>query len=372
MEGSKLSSLYKETKALVEAGVLTDVLPKIQQLIQLCKQLKKDRKLADIYLMQMQVLQCMGNHDDSLSVYNEAKCLVLRAFGAKSSYMAHLFFMQSVGLGALDRHDRARAANQKSMDIYSNVTGCDELLVRGSLHMARIFLHENQYEKVLQEIDLVAPLVPPDGPTHVTLLDLKASAMDHLGRIEEAVEIRRIHLDMCKNVFGKEHVYVGYALFDTTELYSQMNQFTRARPMMDQAVSVLTRALGDAHPDVLHAREMVYWMKHVLVDPKIKKRFVKTQLRMCNYTDCYCIEEAMDRCVWCKAHYLCSEHRGEIEKHTYMCPKYPEEDVLKCRRCCAETNLLQCSLCNAVSYCTKECQRDDWPRHRQFCTGKLK
>jgi hypothetical protein len=372
MEGVHLSSLYKETKALVETGVLTDVLPKIGELVRLCKREKKDRKLADIYLMQMQVLQCMGDHEACLNVYNEAKYLVLRTFGAKSAYMAHLFFMHSVALGALDRYDRARVANQKSMDIYHELPNCKELSVRGSLHVARLFMQQEQYEEVLRQTDIVGPLVPVNGPTHVTLLDLRAIALNHLGRIEEAVEIRHNHVDLCKSVFGTKHVYFGFALLDTTELYAQMNQFTRAVPMMEQAVVVLTNSVGDAHPDVVHARERIFWWKQALVDPSVKKRFVMTTLRMCNHTGCYQIEEAMDRCVWCKAHYLCSEHREEIEKHTYLCPKFPQEDVTKCRRCCAESNLLQCSLCNAVSYCTKECQRDDWPRHKQFCTGKLK
>lgn len=373
MEGSKLLNLYKEATALVDAGLLVNVLPKIRELVILCKQEKKDEQLVDIYLMQMQVLQFMTEHKAALNVYNEAKGLVERVFGAKSIHMANLLFMQSVALGGLDKHDRACDANEKSMEICGNTPGCTDLFVRGSLHMARLFLRKKEYEKVLQHTNLLSQTIETDTPTYVILMDLTSSAWEHLGHFEKAMKGRSLHLHLCKSIFGEEHVYYGYGLYDTANLLAQLNQFTLAFPMMHRAANILEKALGKAHEDVVNAREMVHCLKRGLVDLNVKKRFVKTTLRMCNHIDCNRIEDAMERCVWCKAHYLCSEHRGEIEKHTYLCPKFPDQaDLAKCRRCCANTHLMQCSLCNAVSYCTKECQRDDWNRHKQFCAGKSK
>mmetsp|Transcript_32774 Transcript_32774/g.55308 ORF Transcript_32774/g.55308 Transcript_32774/m.55308 type:complete len:493 (-) Transcript_32774:144-1622(-) len=34
--------------------------------------------------------------------------------------------------------------------------------------------------------------------------------------------------------------------------------------------------------------------------------------------------------------------------------------------------LLKCGVCHIVWYCTKECQKSDWPRHRRFCKKTLK
>lgn len=32
--------------------------------------------------------------------------------------------------------------------------------------------------------------------------------------------------------------------------------------------------------------------------------------------------------------------------------------------------LKQCSLCHDISYCSQDCQRKDWPRHKSECTDK--
>jgi len=48
-------------------------------------------------------------------------------------------------------------------------------------------------------------------------------------------------------------------------------------------------------------------------------------------------------------------------------------EVIKDRKCCqtcktsGDKKLSKCAKCHAVSYCGKECQRQDWPRHSHFC-----
>jgi len=45
------------------------------------------------------------------------------------------------------------------------------------------------------------------------------------------------------------------------------------------------------------------------------------------------------------------------------------------RRCChkchrtvtGKTKLSKCASCHSITYCSRECQREDWPRHSQFC-----
>ncbi|KAF9074768.1 hypothetical protein BDP27DRAFT_152257 [Rhodocollybia butyracea] len=44
------------------------------------------------------------------------------------------------------------------------------------------------------------------------------------------------------------------------------------------------------------------------------------------------------------------------------------ETVSICARCLpADTNLRTCSACTLRRYCSAECQRNDWPKHRQMC-----
>ena len=45
------------------------------------------------------------------------------------------------------------------------------------------------------------------------------------------------------------------------------------------------------------------------------------------------------------------------------------------RRCChkcsktvtGKRKLSKCGRCQSITYCGRECQREDWPRHSQYC-----
>jgi len=41
--------------------------------------------------------------------------------------------------------------------------------------------------------------------------------------------------------------------------------------------------------------------------------------------------------------------------------------MMLCDSCCAEAECQKCSSCEKASYCSRECQRRDWPQHRQRC-----
>ena len=50
------------------------------------------------------------------------------------------------------------------------------------------------------------------------------------------------------------------------------------------------------------------------------------------------------------------------------------DDVMprKCAKCSKPCTGQKCSRCKKVTYCSKDCQRDDWRRHKKDCEGKKK
>ena len=38
-----------------------------------------------------------------------------------------------------------------------------------------------------------------------------------------------------------------------------------------------------------------------------------------------------------------------------------------CQGCGAENNLRLCAACKTVKYCSKACQKKDWPQHKRWC-----
>ena len=105
--------------------------------------------------------------------------------------------------------------------------------------------------------------------------------------------------------------------------------------------------------------------------------------RMCNR--CFAIGKKSSRtygkCVHCEAYYVCSQVCADAEngldKHLGVCLKAPDvissrkAEKAKCRRCRAEmANPKRSGCCRELKYCSTECGKKDWPRHRKFCPGK--
>ena len=103
--------------------------------------------------------------------------------------------------------------------------------------------------------------------------------------------------------------------------------------------------------------------------------------RMCNR--CFAVGKKTPRtygkCVHCEAFYVCSQVCADAENglkaHLLICAKapdviFPGETV--CRRCRSTANLQASGCCGRLRYCSADCCKADWPRHRKVCEGKKK
>uniref|UniRef100_A0A383WQF5 MYND-type domain-containing protein n=1 Tax=Tetradesmus obliquus TaxID=3088 RepID=A0A383WQF5_TETOB len=64
---------------------------------------------------------------------------------------------------------------------------------------------------------------------------------------------------------------------------------------------------------------------------------------------------------------------GEQFSVSCLLPIQPLKGAVKLHRCCkvcgARGDVMSCSRCKEVSYCSKDCQRQDWKRHKAECTA---
>jgi hypothetical protein len=59
------------------------------------------------------------------------------------------------------------------------------------------------------------------------------------------------------------------------------------------------------------------------------------------------------------------------DRETMTAPwEEPKCTACKKRKSELETSLKYCAKCKEAEYCSRECQKDDWKRHKQFCAGK--
>ena len=69
--------------------------------------------------------------------------------------------------------------------------------------------------------------------------------------------------------------------------------------------------------------------------------------------------------------YSASEEMAAWDRETLTAP-WEEHKCTACkkRKSELETSLKYCAKCKEAEYCSRECQKGDWKRHKQFCAGK--
>ena len=151
----------------------------------------------------------------------------------------------------------------------------------------------------------------------------------------------------------------------------------RTADLMTKALAIRVKTLGPSHPSTQDARDDLACYRRALIDPELKNKLSESH-RVCSIDGCNTVKEKMNRCLKCLSHYLCKDHEKLIHEHVEVCSKFPDvlpdegmlKKILKCRRCCKESKLMKCSVCESVWYCGATCQKEDWKRHKVFCGKK--
>ena len=94
------------------------------------------------------------------------------------------------------------------------------------------------------------------------------------------------------------------------------------------------------------------------------------ELKRCNF--CKSTEQNLKACSRCKNAWYCGQEcqKNDWPHHKELCGvKPPIIPAEKCANCGKVDCLRKCTRCRAVSYCSKECQQKDWSTHKNDCSS---
>ena len=208
-----------------------------------------------------------------------------------------------------------------------------------------------------------------------------ASSLHHQGKHADAERIQREVLQVQKRVLGAEHPSTLASASNLASSLSKQDKFAEAEQMLLAALASLQRVLGPAHPNTLTiarnledvrarnratpptnaaapaaagAARLLLAGTRVLVQRLVAKpehngkraRVVSFDARTGRYAVALDDGQELSVKAECVARAGCAA-----------------------AGCASEEASSVCARCQAVRYCSRECQRTDWKAHKPACTA---
>ena len=188
-----------------------------------------------------------------------------------------------------------------------------------------------------------------------------------------------------KQLTGTEHSDYAVSLENRLASLLVMRQLYIALDTAREIYRIRSKVFGPDHELSQRALKWEECLLQAYESPEpendlLLKENPSNDFRMCN--SCKKVvkqtpEVTMSTCPYCRFYFLCKacpKANLGMDGHLVVCPKAP--DVLpdaesNCRGCCKlDGKVKWCDSRKSIKYCSVECQRSDWKRHRNPCRQK--
>jgi tetratricopeptide (TPR) repeat protein len=237
-------------------------------------------------------------------------------------------------------------------------------------------------EKIQREVrEVLKRVLGAEHPDTLTSASNLAGSLSKQGKYEEANRIQREVLGVLKRVLGAEHPATLMSANNLAMSLFNQGKNADAERMLHAAFASFQRVLGPAHPDTLHTASNL--------------EDVRAAIRATPLTNA-AAPAAADAArplpdgtrVLVQRLVAKPEHNGKrarVMSFDAYTGRYAvaledgKELSLKAEcvarvgcasvGCASEEASSVCSRCQAVRYCSRECQRADWKAHKPMCTA---
>jgi tetratricopeptide (TPR) repeat protein len=250
-----------------------------------------------------------------------------------------------------DDHPDVELTMQAMVQTYSNLDRHEECLVLAKRVLA---MREKRY--------------PRDHPRMISSLGDVALAYDSVGRYKEGLELNLEVLALRRRVFGPNHPELLFTMNNTAQSYTHLNMTAEAISMFEDVLATTKRIHPPYHPNVskalngLAAAYAKVGRFHEAI-PLFEQSLTLLQRTM--PSDHEYISQTMKMISLCYRMVGDTKKAREVKRDTsgyYTCGH------AMCKVPLIEDELLTCSGCKKVCYCSKKCQVAAWKGgHKKAC-----
>ncbi|RYP22684.1 hypothetical protein DL765_001534 [Monosporascus sp. GIB2] len=132
-------------------------------------------------------------------------------------------------------------------------------------NLARTYLHIGEHEKSYELLEVVLEnktrffgTEHPDALMMMNKMGMNLCAQRV--RLDDTERLVSAALRIRKRILGEEHAYALWSVNDLSKVYCEFGRYQEAVEMLEEAVSIVRRTLGETHGSIVHgvcARSLV-------------------------------------------------------------------------------------------------------------------
>ena len=292
-----------------------------------------------------------------------------------SSRRARLLIARAFPLRKMGQRAEARQLAQQVLEMHRGGRRKGHTYGVACLILADCLRDEHEWAKAEPYYEKARAHISPDTGEYAALLGNTCLNLQSLGQFCEALEMSKQQTKLLLELYGPNHPEYATGMSVMASVHFKMKQIQPAIEYQRKAIEIDMNMFGPGHPNVTHGRQLLDVYEKALVDKSFANDCVSDH-RMCNRCGRTgkSSSKTFGKCPHCKMHYFCSKACSDatdngLQAHVALCVNAPDDiggNDDQCRRCRKSGAAKRCGACKVPRYCSPDCAKADWPRHKKF------
>ena len=338
-----------------------------------------DRLAAEANLAEILLWDEHGKHVEAERRLRDLHKVHIRVFGTGHLETLAVQGNLAYSLSGQDKYPEAEAIVRELLGAYTRLLGAEHpLTLKAANHLGGCLSSQGKYaEAETFQRELLEVRKRVLGAAHASTLATASNLADTLCVLNKHTEAEAIQLEVIgalKRVLGAEHPDTLKSTLSLVVHFLHLGKHVEASAMLQTTLASCQRVLGPAHPTTVHAAELLTLIESVQEPPTVApaaakplsagtRVLVQRLVAKPEHNGKRALVVSFDAR---SGRYCVALDDGKELSLKAECVAKAGCAAVGCR---SEEASSVCARCQAVRYCSRECQRADWKAHKPACAA---